>query len=47
MVMERPEYIQKWEEQKGHEYEWGDGEERIERDHRREMGLVCRYEDCG
>ena len=47
MVMERMNHIQKWEDQKGHEYEWGPGEEEITRDHRTEIDLVCRYENCG
>ena len=46
-TMKRMEHLQKWEEQKGHRYEWGQDEERLERDVRRDIDLICRYDGCG
>ena len=47
VVKERVEHIDLWVAQKGHEYQWRQGEERIERSQRRERGLICEYEGCG
>ena len=46
MVLERLDHIQKWEAQRGHEYEWIDGEEEIVRDQRVQgADLICRYDN--
>ena len=46
-VKERMEWLDRWERQLGHEYRWGEGEERLERNGQVEWDLVCRYEGCG
>ena len=46
-VGERVQHLKLWEAQKGHGHRWRQGEERVERSHRTEVGLVCGYERCG
>ena len=46
-VGERVQHLELWEAQKGHGYRWRQGEERVERSQRAEVGLVCGYEGCG
>ena len=47
VVKERVEHIDLWVDQKGHEYQWRQGEVRVERSQKRERGLVCEYDGCG
>ena len=47
IVKGRFSHLEKWENQQGHKYEWGIGEERIERNVKAEKSLRCRYEGCG
>ena len=52
-VRERMERAHMWEKQKGHKYEWREGEERVERSgwvvvqEVEGGGFLCRYEGCG
>ena len=46
-VRARMERLDVWERQRGHRYEWEEGEERVERNVGGELDLVCRYEGCG
>ena len=39
-------HVDRWEQQGGHMYAWGVNEERIDRNDRRVIDLVCRYEGC-
>ena len=45
-VRERMKHLEKWERQQGHMYEWGANERMCERNERRVIDLVCRYEGC-
>ena len=45
-VRERMNHLDKWERQQGHMYEWGANERMCERNERRVIDLVCRYEGC-
>ena len=45
-VRERMNHLDKWERQQGHRYEWGANERMCERNERRVIDLVCRYEGC-
>ena len=53
LVMERMERVHTWEKQKGHKYEWREGEERVERsecvvvEEVEGGGYLCRYDGCG
>ena len=48
LVNERMEHLDVWERQKGHKYEWDEGEEvRVRNVRRRDEEFVCRYEECG
>ena len=47
LVIERMNHLHKWERQKGHEYEWSENEERMTRNVRGRLTMVCRYEGCG
>ena len=47
LVKERIEHVDKWVAQKGKQYRWEQGEERVSRSQRREGGLICEYEGCG
>ena len=47
IVGKRVKHIDKWDSQKGHEYRWEEGEDRIDRSVSRVVDLVCRYEGCG
>ena len=40
-------HVDRWEQQGGHRYVWGVNEERVDRNDRRVIDLVCRYEGCG
>ena len=40
MIMKRLQHMQMWEEHKERQYEWGDGEEWLERDYRIFIDLV-------
>ena len=46
-VRERMRHLEKWERQQGHLYEWGVNERMCERNERRVIDLVCRYDGCG
>ena len=52
-VRDRMERVYVWEKQKGHRYEWSDGEERVQRSEcvvvemDEEGGFPCRWEGCG
>ena len=52
-VRERMERVYVWEKQKGHQYEWRDGEERVQRSEHVVVeqaeggGFPCRWEGCG
>ena len=46
-VNARMSHLYGWECQKGHRYEWGADENRLERNVKRVNVLVCRYEGCG
>ena len=46
-VSERMRHLDKWERQQGHRYDWGPNERMIERNDRRVIDLVCKYEGCG
>ena len=45
-VRERMKHLNKWERQQGHLYDWGANERMCERNERRVIDLVCRYEGC-
>ena len=47
MVKERMEVLYRWECQQGHQYEWDEDEERVEREVRMGVELECKYEGCG
>ena len=47
IVKERMEHLDQWVAQKGHEYEWSQGEERASRSQKQVGGLRCEYEGCG
>ena len=47
MVKERTNVMYKWEKQMGHQYEWGENEERVNREVRADTVLECMYEGCG
>ena len=52
MVKGRMERVYEWEMQKGHKYEWREGEQRVERsecvvEDVVSRGYVCRYDGCG
>ena len=40
-------HVDRWERQGGHGYVWDVNEERVDRNDRRVIDLVCRYEGCG
>ena len=40
-------HVDRWEQQGGHRYVWGVNEERVDRNDRRVIDLMCRYEGCG
>ena len=46
-VRARMVHVDKWERQGGHGYVWGVNEERVDRNDRRVIDLVCRYDGCG
>ena len=46
-VSDRMRHLERWERQQGHRYVWGPNESMIERNDRRVLDLVCRYEGCG
>ena len=49
LVGERMSHLEKWERQRGHKYDWADGEVTLERNVGmgvEERGFVCRYEGC-
>ena len=46
-VNERMRHLDKWERQLGHRYVWGPNESVVDRNERRVIDLVCRYEGCG
>ena len=47
MVKARMDVLYVWEKQMGHQYEWGENEERVEREVRAETILECMYDGCG
>ena len=47
MVRARMEVLDKWECQQGHQYEWGENEERVNREVRAGAELECKYDGCG
>jgi len=46
-VNERMRHLNKWERQQGLNYVWGPNESMIDRNKKRLIDLVCRYEGCG
>ena len=46
IVRERVEHLDRWVAQKGHEYDWSQGEERVSRSQKQAGGLLCEYEGC-
>ena len=46
-VQERMRHLDKWERQRGHEYQWSLNERGCERNENRVLDLECRYEGCG
>jgi len=47
VVKERMNHVDVWERQRGHRYEWQGDKRMIDRNERRVIDFVCRYEGCG